>query len=675
MKIYYQESENDCGISVTRSLINHFLKKEVSRTEIFNQLNISERGISIFELETVNKKYGIHLEAYKLSIKELQKNPLQGFFVMLLYRNNSEHFVIARKLQNSCILYDSELGKLRVNYQKLASIFSGKILLVEKIDSSDKSKILVNYSEKEISILKFPKLLRNISLELIVFFLLITSFSINKLIFEDVMQSQYLGNIASIIFVTMLVVLIWSLLEYIKSIYYLKDRQWYFKELYGVLIDRLEKKKNYFFSKLSENQYLMIKEYSETISLFYSELLSILVSSVIIASLISLYLIYLQFWFLVLIIVLILTKTINFYIVHKLDNTGIEKLLKHNVNIQKLIFKLNQFLKTEWDFSKFSLLNSSLSSEISDWQLTDQFFQSRKTLFLKLNFFMTQLINCSIYFIGAYLYLQKNITIATLISSGLAYMQLSNALDKLILNSFHWTKYSNAVTQFKHLLFNDNLPEVRENLKVRTISPKFIEIKGLTYHNGEKIIFNNLNLLIYPNSFIYGPSGIGKSTLYKLISAQLPDSIGSIFINGTSLSNLWENSLNKLVIYQNSKSEPLEFDWIKLRQSLIGEKLELLLYLASQIGIYDYQNLSGKELSDGQRQFANCLYLCTLSGKILLLDEVTSHINSSIREIVFEHLFPIIFQKNFVICSEHNLELKKFFVNHIDLEQKISLNS
>ena len=191
MKIYYQESEHDCGVSVTRSLINHFLKKEVSRTELFDQLNIRDRGISIFELESINKKYGIHLEAYKLSIKELQQNPLTGFFVMLLYRNNSEHFVIAKKYRSSCLLYDSELGRFRVNYQQLASIFSGKILLVEKIDSSSKSRIVVNYAEKELSILKLPRLVRNILLELIVFFTLIVSFAINKLVFEDVIQSHH----------------------------------------------------------------------------------------------------------------------------------------------------------------------------------------------------------------------------------------------------------------------------------------------------------------------------------------------------------------------------------------------------------------------------------------------------------------------------------------------------
>ncbi|RAO95312.1 ABC transporter ATP-binding protein [Mycoplasma wenyonii] len=674
MKIYYQESEHECGVSVTRSLINHFLGREVSRSEIFDQLNITERGISIFELETINRKYGIHLEAYKLSIKELQANPLQGFFVMLLYRNNAEHFVIAKKTQSTCVLYDSELGRFRVDYQQLASIFSGKILLIEKIDSSGKSRILVNYSQKEISILKPSRLLRNISLELTVFFLLIISFVTNKLVFEDVIQSQYLQNIAPIIFIAILVIFIWALVEYLKSIYYFKDKQWYCKELYSILLNRLERKKNYFWSKLSKNQYLMIQEYIETMSLFYSELLSTMISSVMIASLIIFYLIYLQSWFLTLIIVLIFTKTVNFYILHKLDNSGVGKLLKHKVNIQKLIFKLNQFLKYEWDFSKFSFLNSSLSTEITEWQLTDKNFQLKKTLFLKLNFFMTQLINCSIYFIGAYLCFSRSISISHLILAGIAYMQLSSALDKLILNGLNWAKYKNSVNHFKHLLFNDNLPITMSEAYIFPLEPRLIEIKGLSYHNGEKTIFHNLNLSIYPSSFISGPSGIGKSTLYKLISAKLPDAVNSIFINGTRLSSLWMSSLNKLVIYQNSKSEALELDWLKLKQSLSEERLKTVLTLAKQIGIYDYQKLKTKELSDGQRQFVNFLYLCTLSRKILLLDETTSHINSAIREIVFKKLFPLIFEKNFVICSEHDLNLSQFFINHIDLRQ-ISLIS
>lgn len=667
MKIYYQESEHDCGVSVTRSLINHFLKKEVSRTELFDQLNIRDRGISIFELESINKKYGIHLEAYKLSIKELQQNPLVGFFVMLLYRNNSEHFVIAKKYRSSCLLYDSELGRFRVNYQQLASIFSGKILLVEKIDSSSKSKIVVNYAEKELSILKLPRLIRNILLELVVFFVLIVSFAINKLVFEDVIQSHHWGNIGSILFFSVLVIFVWSLVEYLKSIYYLKDKQWYFKELYRLLLERLERKKNYFFSKLAKNQYLLAQEYIETISLFYSELLSTIVSGILISLLVGCYLTYLQPYFLVLIVVSMLSKSVSFYLLHKLDNSGIERLLKHKVSIQKLVFKLNKFLKYEWDFSKFSFLNSVLSAELTEWQLTDSFFQSRRVLLLKLNFFLTQVINCSIYFLGAYLYFQNTISISSLIIAGIAYMQLSSALDRVILNALNWAKYSNSVTQYKHLLFNDNLP----SLSIQSLKAKVIELKRLSYHNGEKSIFNNLNLSIYPSTFIYGPSGIGKSTLYKLISAKLPDGVNSIFINGVSLSNLWESSLSKVIIYQHSKTEPLEFDWVRLKQSISEKELELVLDLASQIDIYDYQPLRTTELSDGQRQFFNFLYLCTLKDKILLLDETTSHINSAVRRVVFRKLFPILFERNFVICSEHNLELRDFFTHQIDLSEKL----
>ncbi|AFO52470.1 ABC transporter ATP binding protein [Candidatus Mycoplasma haematolamae str. Purdue] len=663
MKIFYQEAENDCGISVTRSLIHHFFNREITRTELSDQLSLSPKGISIFELETLNRKYGIHLEGYQLSIEELQKLDIKDFFVVLLFRNNQEHFAIAKKNKGGVTLYDSELGRFSLNYQRLGTIFSGKILLIEKVDTKENLPLVVSTS-KEFSALQLPKLWRNTLLELTVFLFLVISFSINSLIFRETLQDSNLGNIPSIIFITFLLISAWTLAEYIKEIYYLKDKQWYTKYLYQVLLEKLEAKKNYFFSKLPKNQLLMVGQYISNLSTFYGELLSSLIANVVISLCLTIYLVYLHIWFLALIALLVSIKALNYFISKRLDLLQLSLSWKNNISIQKTLFTLNHFTKHEWNYQGLLSLTSSLREEVGKYQLEDKVFQTRKILFSKANFFLTNGLNISIYIVGCYLYFHRSLTAASLILSGVVFVQFNSSIEKLFHISLQWAKSLSSMKQFKLFLFNDNYSEEK---KVEVGLPSSIELRDLNYHNGRKDVFESFNLTIFPNTFLTGSSGIGKSTLYRLIASKLPDCTSSIFFDGVAIEDISEECFNRLVIYQNSKTEPRDFDWSRLSSYLLPDQVDVVRKLTAELGIYI--GSQEQKFSEGQRQFVNLLSLLQYSNKLFLLDEVSSHINREIKEKIYQKLFPIFSSRNFLICCEHDLSLKKYFPNHLNLDQ------
>ena len=52
-----------------------------------------------------------------------------------------------------------------------------------------------------------------------------------------------------------------------------------------------------------------------------------------------------------------------------------------------------------------------------------------------------------------------------------------------------------------------------------------IEVNNLTFKRGERVIYDDLNLRVQKGKItaIMGPSGIGKTTLLKLIGGHLPD--------------------------------------------------------------------------------------------------------------------------------------------------------
>ncbi len=80
------------------------------------------------------------------------------------------------------------------------------------------------------------------------------------------------------------------------------------------------------------------------------------------------------------------------------------------------------------------------------------------------------------------------------------------------------------------------------------IHDNFIEVRGLTFHRGERVIFDNIDLAIPRGKVtgIMGPSGTGKTTLLRLIGAQLKPDAGEIWVDGQKLSSLGRSGLFRL---------------------------------------------------------------------------------------------------------------------------------
>ncbi|OQX37440.1 MAG: phospholipid ABC transporter ATP-binding protein MlaF [Oceanospirillales bacterium LUC14_002_19_P2] len=69
------------------------------------------------------------------------------------------------------------------------------------------------------------------------------------------------------------------------------------------------------------------------------------------------------------------------------------------------------------------------------------------------------------------------------------------------------------------------------------LSDNFVEIRGLTFLRGERVIFDNVDMDIPRGKVtaVMGPSGTGKTTLLRLIGAQLKPDAGTIRVDGHDL--------------------------------------------------------------------------------------------------------------------------------------------
>ncbi len=72
-----------------------------------------------------------------------------------------------------------------------------------------------------------------------------------------------------------------------------------------------------------------------------------------------------------------------------------------------------------------------------------------------------------------------------------------------------------------------------------------IELRNVSLKYGEKEILHSVSLTIEDNTIkaILGPSGVGKSTILKLMLGLMRPTSGQVFVDGVEISSLSEAEL------------------------------------------------------------------------------------------------------------------------------------
>ena len=173
-----------------------------------------------------------------------------------------------------------------------------------------------------------------------------------------------------------------------------------------------------------------------------------------------------------------------------------------------------------------------------------------------------------------------------------------------------------------------------------------LTIKNLTKMYDQNVIFKNLNLTVKEGEVlsIVGPSGIGKTTLIKIMAGLEPANSGEITINNEAISIDGERSdANIGLIFQDFNLFPnfTVMDNITLAPANVNkvpaEKAkEQALSLLESLGMVDKADLYPYQLSGGQKQRVAIARALAMNPKILAYDEPTSGLDESSTKQVAE---------------------------------------
>lgn len=176
-----------------------------------------------------------------------------------------------------------------------------------------------------------------------------------------------------------------------------------------------------------------------------------------------------------------------------------------------------------------------------------------------------------------------------------------------------------------------------------------IEFKHVSLKFGQKIIFENFNLEIKKNDkiVVFGKSGLGKSTLLKLILGFQTPAEGEILFKGQKITpkNIWQIRQQMAYVDQDvmlgegiTREVIQEYLSLKANQNLTFKK-EALVELLEKFGLAEeVLDKQISELSGGERQRLGIAIALLLERSILIFDEVTASLDPQSKDLVIQEL-------------------------------------
>ena len=170
-----------------------------------------------------------------------------------------------------------------------------------------------------------------------------------------------------------------------------------------------------------------------------------------------------------------------------------------------------------------------------------------------------------------------------------------------------------------------------------------IEIKNLSFkYNTTKAIFSDLNLTIKKGEIttLLGKNGCGKSTLIKLLSKNITNYTGNIFLENKELKSysLKELATKLSIVYQNNitPQEITVFDMVSFARlpyqnifyyKQAKEDIEKINFALKETNLIEYKNTKASELSGGQLQRVYISMCLAQDTEIIILDEPTTFLD------------------------------------------------
>ncbi|TDJ22938.1 MAG: ATP-binding cassette domain-containing protein [Gammaproteobacteria bacterium] len=167
------------------------------------------------------------------------------------------------------------------------------------------------------------------------------------------------------------------------------------------------------------------------------------------------------------------------------------------------------------------------------------------------------------------------------------------------------------------------------------MTDNLIEIEGLRYSRGDRLIFDGLDLVVPRGEItaLMGPSGTGKTTLLQIIGGQLKPDAGRVVVNGKDVPSLSRRELFELrkgmgMLFQSaalfteiSVYENVAFP-LRVHTELPEDIVrDLVLMKLNAVGLRGARDLMPSQLSGGMSRRVALARAIALDPLFIMYDE------------------------------------------------------
>lgn len=654
IKITEQINETECGICVIKTLINHFHKKQINKSELLERVVLDNTGLSLYDFEVLCHEYGINIDTYNSNWDEFINYKNDNHFVTIINKDNLLHYVIVKKTKKKIIIYDSCDGIKEMEYKDFREIFFDVIIECSKGILHNNSSIFIDKIKKYISIKQI--LIVNF-INLIVVLLSIFGGSFFQQVIDKVINVNDISNLLTISIIFGFNFLLIHLGSWFINLFSSNEFISYYRYLNKNALISISNKHDSFFSKVDYNNLLTLDNHIGNISSFYtSSLNNIFGDSITIISC-SILLANYNIWFLLLCIIAILINLLIDFILYHFNKKNIKDSIIINSKYNKNYIN---FLNNN-KITSSSLVNKKMIQNINhDNQDIKKLYNKDKLFISSINFvsnFLRSIFFIVVMFIGVneILKINSNSSISRL-SFSISIIQMILSSTKSLFNII------STIPQYKvsSEIYNNiiNIDNIKDNIGINFIETKEIKFTNFNYELKHNKLFKEFNISLQNDTILFGECGIGKTTLLKIISNKIKTDKRNISINDINYDLINSKWINDNVFYI---SEDIYLSDNSL-QSLLNTNYQNLI--VELIKMMDLKSFSIEDnISIGERQIFIFISLLLQNNKVLLIDELLSNVSPKIKNFLLLKIKPIISENNFLIFVSHDNSIRHFFKN------------
>ena len=189
-----------------------------------------------------------------------------------------------------------------------------------------------------------------------------------------------------------------------------------------------------------------------------------------------------------------------------------------------------------------------------------------------------------------------------------------------------------------------------------------IEFENLSLSYGNRLILDNINFKINQTEIfgMLGPNGVGKSTIFNLITGLIKPDSGKIKINGELVNEYpiylrtknfkigfvpqYGGYFSDLTLFENLKSIG---EIVIENKILMNEKIEFLI---AKFELENVRNIKAKFLSGGQKKKLVIALALLSEPKVLLLDECFAALDILTIKMIQEIIINLQQENQITIC-------------------------